>query len=604
VLAAASRTEAPRRRASRRHVAAGVAVAASVAALAWAIGDEPNPEVQVYPTAGTLAARATTSVTFRGVGPDALEDATVTGQRSGRHDGRWISHPDGRGAEFRPDEPFVPGERVTVDAGMPISGSHGNRVLFTIARGARTPRAPVDVPPAVPPGARVQSFRSRPDLRPPAIGVDVLTPAASRGSIFVGPKRGQSQQGPMIVDASGELVWFEPLPGREQAFDFRVQTYRGEPVLTWWQGDVAIYRGDGVGRILDTNYRPVASVRAGNGYELDVHEFKLTSRGTALVISYETVPWDLSGLGGQPDGLVEDNIVQEVDVESGAVLFEWHALGNIELDESYRTVPREKSKIHDPFHLNSVELEPDGNLLVSARHANAVYKIDRRSGEVLWRLGGKQSTYALGPGVAFKLQHDARRHPDGTITLFDNVAEDLPARGRESRGIRLRLDEDAKRATLVQELTHPDALLSPTQGSMQALDGGGAFIGWGGSQPVFSESDRDGQAVFSARFLAKKVESYRAYRMPWDGHAPGRPSVVARAQGGTATVYVSWNGATDVASWRVLAGGPGALRKARTVPRDGFETSIRLDARPRSVAVQALDASGQVLGRSRDVVVD
>ena len=129
--------------------------------------------------------------------------------------------------------------------------------------------------------------------------------------------------------------------GDDQAFDFRRQTLDGKPVLTWWQGRVALYRGYGTGRIVDTRYRPVATVRMGNGYRMDAHEFQLTSRGTALAIAYEAVPWDLSKLGGRRDGIVEDNVVQEIDVDSGAVLFEWHALGTIPLAESIRTAPKQ-----------------------------------------------------------------------------------------------------------------------------------------------------------------------------------------------------------------------------------------------------------------------
>ena len=307
-------------------------------------------------------------------------------------------------------------------------------------------------------------------------------------------------------------------------------------------------------------------------------------------MSYVIVPWDLSKLGGRRDELLETNVIQEIDVETGAVLFEWHTLGAIGLGESYRPAPRQRGKVHDPYHLNSIALDSDGDLIVSARHTNAVYKIDRSTGEVLWRLGGKQSTFEMQRGTTFKLQHDARPGPDGTITLFDNVAEDLPARGRSSRGIRIALDEDRRTAALVEEFEHPDGLLSPTQGSMQPLEGEGAFIGWGGLQPYFTEFDDRGDTVFDAHFAAEGVESYRAYRMPWAADAPGSPSVVA----GRSTVHVSWNGATDVANWRARPdhGDP------TLAPRTGFETTIKLNGRAKSVRVEALDASGALLGTS------
>jgi hypothetical protein len=351
---------------------------------------------------------------------------------------------------------------------------------------------------------------------------------------------------------------------------------------------------------MDSSYRPVATVRAANGYDMDAHEMKVTPSGTALVMSYVAVPWDLSKVGGRRDGLVEDNVVQEIDVKSGALLFEWHALGSIGLGESYRPAPRDRGKVHDPYHLNSIDLDVDGNLVLSARHTNAIYKIDRRTGDVLWRLGGKRSTFTMRPGTAFALQHDARVQRDGTLTLFDNVAEDLPARGRRSRGIALALDHRRRTASLVREFVHPDGILSPTQGSMQQLDGRGAFIGWGGVQPLFTEFDRDGRTVFDARFLAKGVETYRAYRMPWRATPAARPNAVATSTGKRTTVHLSWNGATEVSRWRVR---PADAGPAVTVPERGFETTVNLRGRPHGVTAEALDASGTVLGTTATVAV-
>jgi hypothetical protein len=254
--------------------------------------------------------------------------------------------------------------------------------------------------------------------------------------------------------------------------------------------------------------------------------------------------------------------------------------------------------VHDPYHLNSIALDGDGNFIVSARHTNTVYKIDRRSGEVLWRLGGKQSTFEMRPGTTFKLQHDARPGPGNTITLFDNVAEDLPARGRSSRGIEIELDEERHTATLVDQFKHAEGLLSPTQGSMQPLQRGGAFIGWGGLQPYFTEFDEQARTVFDARFAATGVESYRAYLLPWKADARGAPRVTAD-EGSTGTrLRVSWNGATDVSSWRVRP----RRGEPTTAARTGFETTIALPGHPRRVDVEALDASGNVLERSQRTV--
>jgi outer membrane protein assembly factor BamB len=579
-------------------VAGAVAALAIAAALAWSIAARARPDISVYPAGSTVAASPRTAITFRDVEPGDLGEVAVSGSRSGRHAGRLEPQADGDGVTFVPDRPFAAGERVTVDTGRRIAGADDDRTSFLIANPSTLPAAPFDDAPT-PAERGVRAFRSRPDLRPPAVSVVTAAADAQPGMVFVAPKRGATQQGPMIVDDKGTLVWFEPLPGDQQAFDFRVQRYRGEPVLTWWQGRMRIYRGAGAGRIVDSSYDPVATVRAANGYELDAHEFQLTPAGTALVISYVPVAWDLSELGGRRDAVVEDNVVQEIDVETGELRFEWHALGTIGLGESYRPAPKKRGQMHDPFHLNSVALDTDGNLLVSARHTNAIYKLDRRTGEVLWRLGGKQSSFAMQPGAAFALQHDARRRADGAITLFDNVAEDLPARGRSSRALALRLDERAMTASVAREWEHSDGLLSTTQGSLQNLDGGGAFVGWGGQQPYFTEFAADGRTLFDARFVRDDVESYRAYRAPWRANGSGRPSVVATSAGRRTSVWVSWNGATEVASWRVHPDrGPVITR-----PRRRFETAIALHGRPAAVVVEALDASGAVLGTSDRVQV-
>jgi hypothetical protein len=573
-------------------VAALVAVAV-IAAVVASLGGSDR-EVSVFPGSTTLAAHPDTGITLRGVGGDGVGDVEVTGSRSGPHTGSWREHPDGNGAAFTPDEPFEYGERVTVDVGLGVAGADGESSSFVVTQRNTAPDPPDDkAKPPVDQGVR--TFASRPDLKPPAVAVDQASPETAAGRVFVAPKRGATQVGPLILDDAGEPIWFHPLPGNDQAFDFRAQTYRGEPVLTWWQGRMQLYRGGGVGRIVGTRYRPVATVRAGNGYEMDAHELKLTPAGTALTMSYFVVPWDLSKLGGRRDGLVEDNVVQEIDVETGAVLFEWHTLGSIPLGESYRPAPQEQGKIHDPWHLNSVELDRDGDFVVSARHANALYKIDRETGEVVWRLGGKKSDFEMGRGTVFKLQHDARVHPDGTLSLFDNVSEDVQS-DEHSRGIVLRPDEDDMSVSLVQQVEHPDELLSATQGSMQALDGGGAFVGWGGLHPEFSEFDAEGALVFDARFMAKGVETYRAYRMPWRARGEGRPTAVATRSGSGAVVRASWNGSTQVARWRVRPAGV-------TAPRTGFETTIRVPGFPASVVVEALGARGRVLGRSEAVPV-
>ncbi len=284
------------------------------------------------------------------------------------------------------------------------------------------------------------AYVSRPDLMPPAVSIVTADPGSTPGHVLLAPFNFPTTppstlaSGPLIVDRSGQPLWFRPLTGRT-AMDVRVQRYRGAPVLTWWEGTVfGGYGGTFV--IADAAYLPVARVKAGNGYKADLHEFLITSRNTALISIYNEVRADLSGVGGTVDARLVEGVIQEIDIPSGRVLFEWHSLDHVDLEESFELAVTQDGNV-DYLHLNSIGVDSDGHLLVSARHTSAVYKVHRRTGEVIWRLGGKRSDFALGPGLSFDHQHDARRHSDGTLTIFDNAASLPSQRGITSRPLRL-----------------------------------------------------------------------------------------------------------------------------------------------------------------------
>jgi hypothetical protein len=418
------------------------------------------------------------------------------------------------------------------------------------------------------------------------------------GYVFLALKEGAGEHGPMIIDDHGQLVWF----GKDSsARDFKAQRYRGEPVLTWWEGKVVHGHGIGEYVIFDGSYREIARIRASNGYQGDLHESLITPEDTALLTAYAPTRTDLSPIGGPEDGAVWEGIVQEVDIETGEVLFEWRSSDHVSVEESYVKPPDDPAYPYDYFHINSIDVDSDGDLLVSARHTWSVYKIDRKSGEVIWRLGGKRSDFEMGPGTRTAFQHDARRQPDGTITIFDNGAH--PKVHEQSRGIVVELDEDDMTATLRREYTHPDKLLSTSQANMQVLPNGNVFIGWG-SEPFFSEFSRDGKLLFNARFRPNG-ESYRAFRFPWKGQPQDAPAVVAESESdGRVTLYASWNGATEVATWEVLAGpSPSRLEPLGSVPRDGFETAMVVQTSDPYVAVRAKHHLGKALGTTAAVAL-
>jgi Arylsulfotransferase (ASST) len=456
-----------------------------------------------------------------------------------------------------------------------------------------------------PPGVPLDA--SAGDRTPPVITVLRARPGAARGLIFVAPKTAPSPtavQGPEIVDDLGRPVWFHAVVGGDQVADFRVQRYRGEPVLTWWQGQshTGPGHGEGVDYIVDRSYRVIATVNAGNGLAADTHEFRLTPEGTALIVVYHAVPYDLSAVGGPAAGSVFDGIVQEIDIASGAVIFEWHSLDHVALAESHAPVPTDPATTYDYFHINAVNPDEDGNLLIDARNTWAFYKVHRRTGRVIWRLGGTKSDFALGTGVPFAWQHNPLPVDRQTVRLFDNEA--APAVLPRSRVIWIRRDVWNHTATLVRAIEHPDGLSAGSQGNSQELDNGDTFVGWGQTGRL-SEFDASGNLLFDASVPAG-FDTYRAYRHVWHARPDSPPTATAqRNSDGTTTVHAVWNGATDVARWIVVGGAhPHALRPLESADWNGLDTSITLTTAADHVAVIAQDAAGRVLERSAAVAIE
>jgi hypothetical protein len=549
--------------------------------LSPGVASAAGPTVFAYPSPGSRLAAPETQITFRGVPAAQLGAISVSGSSSGTHPGTIEADSDGQGASFIPTTPFVAGEVVTVSTGLNVSGATNGTFAFTVEQptGGILPPGSRTVPPRV--AGDVEIFQSRPDLQPAAVRITQGRPIGN--DIFLTPMRGPVQWGPMIVDPAGQLVWFLPLSGsKEEAADLRVQQYRGQPVLTWWQGFQNAGLGKGEDVIYDEHYRQIATVQAGNGLTADLHEFTITPQGTALITAYRLVHWPV---GANPTGLVFDCAVQEIDIPTGLVLFQWDSLDHVSLADSYVRAPT-KPRPYDPFHINSAQQAADGNLIVSARNTWAVYDIDHRTGSVLWTLGGKHSDFKMGPGTSTAYQHHVRSWPGGVFTIFDNgTAHHGHA---QSRGIIERVDPVKRTTTLVRALTHSPRLLSSFEGSVQPLDHGNTFVGWG-ALPYFTQFGAKGKQIFDGRFVDEN-SSYRAYRSPWSGQPLTPPALAVSASGdGSAHLYASWNGATELTGWRVLAGPrPDALAAVGSAKRTGFETQIVVHSGEPYVAVQAV----------------
>ena len=442
-----------------------------------------------------------------------------------------------------------------------------------------------------------QVFMSRPDLQPPIVTIDVPSDAAALpGLVLTNSSAGPSQQGALMIDGSGDLVWFLP---SSAASNVRAQTYKGKPIVSWFEGEIVDGHGEGHYELYDTTYQQVAQVYASGDYQGDLHEFLLTASGSALFTCYGQATADLSSVGGANEGSYYYGVVQEVDVATGDLLFQWRSDDHVGFDESYVAAPESGGTPWDYFHINSIDVDPtDGNLIVSSRHCWAAYKVDRASGAIIWRLNGKKSDFTMGAGAHFAFQHDVRRHLDGGVTIFDDEGGP-PNEATQSRGLVLDLDETSRQATVNTEYHHLPPVLTQALGSIQVLGQGHHFVGWGESS-YFTEYDASGKVVFDGH-LTSGVASYRAFKEPWAGWPAGNPdTAVATGLGtGTAIVYVSWNGATEVDSWSVLGGTDAQeLAVLGVASRAGFETAITVPQAPAYLAVEALDSGGHVLGRS------
>lgn len=480
-------------------------------------------------------------------------------------------------------------------------------------------------------GPKVWSFVSEPHLHP--MKVKVLTfkrKSTAPGFIFVAPYTVSSnplygQPGSLILDNEGIPIWFRPTNDRNlMNIDFRVQTLFGKPVLTFFQGTVVTpptYTNAPSGSsepgscfyILDNSYKTIKTVVAKKGYISDVHEFLITPRNTALLLSTKKVPMDLTPFGGPKNGFVQDFAIQEIDLKTDKLLFFWKALDHIPLTASFEPASSATSNdnIWDAFHLNSVGLtDKEADILVSSRNTWTIYKIHKPNGKIIWELGGKNSSFFIEPGASFSWQHDARFLPNNQISMFDdNCCEgSIPPGTPPARGLILKLDFDKMIARVHRTYFHDPNLQVGTQGNVQSLDNGNKFIGWGEAQ-YFAEFKNAGNmvtnpeknTVYNAMMPGDNF-SYRAYRNVWVGTPFYPPSLAVKGKAGQVTVYASWNGSTETKTWEVYAGfNPDFLEKVKTAPKKGFETAINVNTNAHFYQIKALDVEGRVIGVSKVV---
>jgi hypothetical protein len=559
----------------------------------------PGTDVDVSPAPETGTANPHTQVSFLGANVANLRHVSVRGSVSGEHAGSLRGYHQGDGASFLPDTPFIAGERVTVSAVIGPSGRE-RHAGFGFRVDTPYPTAGVSGfpnPTASP--ADYESFYTLPGVQAPIMTVTVPDHDPTAGDVLTTNGPGPGQYGPLIYTPQGRLVWFDRLSGGEAAENLNEQTYEGQRVLTWWKGKVlSLGFGQGEDLVMNSHYQTIARIPGGNGLRADLHDFQVLPHDVAYITAFNPIRCDLRPIKGARGGAIVDTAIQEIDMHTGLVRWEWHSLDHIEASESEVETPK-GSTPWDYFHLNSIDPEPDGDILISARSTWAGYLLEGGSGKVLWRLGGNRSSFKMGPGTSMAWQHDGRVLPDGELTFFDDGSN--PPIHRQSRALRIKLDLATHEAHLAAVYTHTTPpLLAASQGNMQTLPDGNAVVGYGGV-PAISEYSQGGSLLFDAH-QPFDMSFYRAFRFPWSARPLSPPAVLASANdtGEETIVHASWNGATGVSSWRVLAGKHrGSLAAAATIGATGFESSMTLPQRYDYVAVQALDAAGRAISTSQ-----
>lgn len=561
--------------------------------------------IALSPIPGTEDASPYTQISFLGPAGTKVANVSVVGSHSGNHSGKLRHYSTGTGESFVLNKPLTPGEQVAVHALVGRgSGAPTKPVttVFAVAHQATVNQAEFAKEPGD--SGAIQHYASAPTITPSTVSLTTPAQAGSApGDLFLAPYQGLGTPGEMISEQNGTLVWFHALPKGVSSTNFHVQEYEGKPVLTWWQGRIlGVGFGQGEDVIYDSSYKQIATIKAGNGYKADLHEIRLTAQGTAWIDEFDPIHMDTTAQGGVKNGILTDSVVQEIDVKTGLVMWEWHSLGHIPLGDTTMHAPN-SSYPWDYVHINSIDPGTSNDLLLSSRNTCALYDVNLKTGAFNWQLGGPHSTLKLRPGARTWFQHDAEFQEGGLISAFDNGA--TPVKEKQSRGVLLGPDFTHKTVTLFKAFTNPTKTLSAAaQGNTLALPGGDWLMGYG-NLPNFTEYSSSG-AVLLDGTLGKGVQNFRTYLSPWTGH-PSEPPAIAATRTGTtsATLSTSWNGATEVASWQLLAGeSPSSLSVVATVPKSGFETTATVSL-PASVSAistyvqsRALSATGTVLGSS------
>ena len=481
----------------------------------------------ISPLPGTPDASPQTQISILGTPAANITGVTATGSLTGAHEGHLEAYSAGQGASFLPNVPFQEGEEVSVSVqlaeGGPLSDS------FAIAH-TTAPQPFLTLIGEEP--EEQQHFQSEPGIAPPKVNVTKPNPSLA-GDLFLDPLPGPiihpggakllefkpvGPNGTMILNPAGQMLWWRQLPENYAAGALELKTYEGKQVLTWWQGRVTeVANGEGEGIIANDAYETIATVKAGNGYASDIHEFDVRPDGTALIDAYTSICTPVCSESEPP---VQDGVIEEIDIHTGLVMWEWHALGVISPSDS--EVPP-AAGVWDAYHLNSVQQLPEEKLLVSMRDMSSIYEIDQKTGAMIWTLGGKKNQFKYGGVLQFYFQHDARLE-GSKLSMFDNEAGP-PLKGL-SRGLVLHLNIAGKKASVSREFGRTEKTVAGSEGSTQRLPKGKVMVGFGTTNFMAEysnkrETGKKGTEIFEAQ-LPVGDGTYRVLRYPWTRHAEHR----------------------------------------------------------------------------------
>jgi hypothetical protein len=463
-----------------------------------------------------------------------------------------------------------------------------------------------------PPACQTVTFHSEPELyaQRACMNLGVRTHQVGRSYLFLTP----NQTGVGIFGNDGTLVWWQRRPfGDSEEHNPTVVRLWGQRLLAVWVGNSHrigsnhVFINDGSVLLYNNHYQQVGQITAGAPFQpdqLDMHEFRITPQGDALVGIYLPVKRLVPG-GFE---YVVHYVIQKLSlvreaqgIHTGRVLFQWSTQGHVPVSQSALPDPG-AGTAWDFFHGNAITQDPDGNLVVSGRNTSGLYKINVRTGRIMWQLGARGDPTLKLPWC---YQHDVTALGNGDYSLFDDGSIGpgcYPKTWHPARGLVIHVDDahGRVRVSLVRAYTHRPSIYSEYTGSMQVLPGGDALVDWG-VVPEVTQYRRSGRVLMD---LSLSGQSYRGFRFAWTGVPSTPPAGAARLTSSGTEVWASWNGSTQLRAWRVLAGATSstlAVAAAR-VSKAGFETSISLNKPYAAVEVQALSASGHVLSTSQPIV--